>query len=360
MPPPVHGMSVINAAMVERMRRRCPVSIVNLSPDSLSAPLLTLTVHTVFILVKSVWSALNLGRAPHGFVYLALSGGRRQVLDFAIIAACKLRRTPVCIHHHSFQYINSPSVITRTIYNLLDRNDVSIFLSASQKSKFNDCYSNGSTNYIVSNLAFMGKPYSVIQKQPSANATVHIGFLSNIVLSKGVDTFLEVVARLRAMGHPVKGRVAGPFRSQEAEDLVRAAAARFEIDYVGPVSGDSKEAFFDGIDLFLFPSRYPDEAEPLVVYEAMLAGVPVFASAVGCVPEMLPDSANLIEVHDMATHATGLVASFLARRQRSGQSGSELEGRVAERRGAAAAALERLLAALDPGGREAGDARPTI
>lgn len=82
--------------------------------------------------------------------------------------------------------------------------------------------------------------------------------------------------------------IAGPYRDQACIALVTQAIDEGLAVNLGPVSAASKQDFFDGIDVFLFPSRYRNETEPLVVLEAMAQGVPVVASALGCIPEMLP------------------------------------------------------------------------
>ena len=46
---------------------------------------------------------------------------------------------------------------------------------------------------------------------------------------------------------------------------------------------------FDTSDLFVFPSAYTNEAQPLVVLEAMAAGVPVITSNIATLPEFVRD-----------------------------------------------------------------------
>jgi glycosyltransferase involved in cell wall biosynthesis len=48
------------------------------------------------------------------------------------------------------------------------------------------------------------------------------------------------------------------------------------------------------LDIFLFPTRYVNEAEPLVIYEAMRRGVHVIACDRGSIAEMLRDGAGLV------------------------------------------------------------------
>ena len=59
------------------------------------------------------------------------------------------------------------------------------------------------------------------------------------------------------------------------------------LEYAGPVYGADKESFYASIDLFIFPTRYRHEAEPLVVLEALAHGRPVIAFGRGCIPALL-------------------------------------------------------------------------
>ncbi len=68
---------------------------------------------------------------------------------------------------------------------------------------------------------------------------------------------------------------------------------------------------FAAFDLFVLSSR--TEGSPMVVFEAMAAGVPVIASDVGGVPEMLsPDEAVLVPPDHPAALAAALRAAYRA------------------------------------------------
>jgi glycosyltransferase involved in cell wall biosynthesis len=81
-----------------------------------------------------------------------------------------------------------------------------------------------------------------------------------------------------------------PDARQTFDELLGAAG---DVEYVGPVYGGQKERFYRQLDVFLFPTNYANEAEPLVIYEAMRQGVHVIACDRGAIAEMLSNGAGL-------------------------------------------------------------------
>ena len=75
--------------------------------------------------------------------------------------------------------------------------------------------------------------------------------------------------------------------------MLDAAVANGCVFYDGPVYDRRKESFYDSIDVLVFPSRYANEAEPVVVIEALGAGAPV-AAARGCVPSLIDGESGLL------------------------------------------------------------------
>ncbi len=60
----------------------------------------------------------------------------------------------------------------------------------------------------------------------------------------------------------------------------------------GPKFGDEKWKVYQDSDIFLFPSRFKQECFPLVVIEAMQFGLPVIASRLGAIPEIINHGEN--------------------------------------------------------------------
>ncbi len=107
---------------------------------------------------------------------------------------------------------------------------------------------------------------------------------------KGLEVLLRSLARLRALGFPVRLRAVGRFETQQYEAQIKSLARRLgveqQIDWVGFT--DDIDAELARMDLFVLPSLF-GEGMPMVVLEAMAAGVPVVATRVEGIPEAIRD-----------------------------------------------------------------------
>jgi len=107
---------------------------------------------------------------------------------------------------------------------------------------------------------------------------------------KGMEVLLEALAELRAQGLPVRLRAVGGFETPEYEREVKFLAEKLgladAIDWTGFTEDVDRE--LAEMDLFVLPSLF-GEGLPMVVLEAMAAGVPVVATRVEGVPEAIRD-----------------------------------------------------------------------
>jgi glycosyltransferase involved in cell wall biosynthesis len=117
---------------------------------------------------------------------------------------------------------------------------------------------------------------------------------------KGLPELVQAVNRVRRRHPELLLVVAG--RSSHADFLLEGPGPEGEgwIN-VGEVSATDKPALFRSVDLFALPSQF--ENMPNSVLEAMAAGLPVIATNVGALPEMLENerSGFLVSVGDVAS-----------------------------------------------------------
>jgi glycosyltransferase involved in cell wall biosynthesis len=87
-------------------------------------------------------------------------------------------------------------------------------------------------------------------------------------------------------------------------------AAASHVEHLGPLYDEAKDRFFSELDVMLFPTKYINEAEPLVIHEALRAGVFTIACDRGAIAEILDNGAGLaLPEHEFVVSA----ARWLAR-----------------------------------------------
>jgi glycosyltransferase involved in cell wall biosynthesis len=183
-----------------------------------------------------------------------------------------------------------------------------------------------------------------------ARESLHtIGLLSNLSEEKGVMEFLDLCQILQTEGLAVRAKLAGPFQDKQIESRVRARLAHLaNTEYVGPRRGAEKDEFYRGIDAFVFPTRYRNETEPLVILESLHNGVPVIAFGRGTIPELIDDSCgHVIAVgSDFVTEAERCIRRWLEHPASFSASSRASRRRFESIYSAARDARERLLSLL--------------
>ncbi|MEO8493630.1 MAG: glycosyltransferase [Planctomycetota bacterium] len=125
------------------------------------------------------------------------------------------------------------------------------------------------------------------------SGTWHIGSVALFRPRKGLEVLLDAIALMKQRGVSVRLRAVGPFETPGYEaDIhrqVERLGLRDDIDWVGFTQDVAHE--LTQMDLFVLPSLF-GEGLPMVVLEAMAAGVPVVGTRVEGVPEAIDDGVN--------------------------------------------------------------------
>jgi glycosyltransferase involved in cell wall biosynthesis len=135
----------------------------------------------------------------------------------------------------------------------------------------------------------------------------YILFVSTLEPRKNVGVLLEAYARLVQRGGRVPRLVlAGRATPDAAEWVARMARPPLagHVEHRGYVEASDREALYAGARLLVLPSL--DEGFGLPVLEAMSAGIPVIATNVGALPEVLGDAGPLVDAHDVNGLAEGM------------------------------------------------------
>ena len=120
---------------------------------------------------------------------------------------------------------------------------------------------------------------------------IFVGRLSD---DKGIYEFLESMALLRRDGRPLRVDILGVAETEEDERSVREFAARFGLAqaliFHGFKTGQEKADLLGQATVFVLPSKL--EIFPITVLEAYASGLPVVASRVGALAEIINEGEN--------------------------------------------------------------------
>ncbi len=164
-----------------------------------------------------------------------------------------------------------------------------------------------------------------------------VGVVGRLSPEKGVDLFLEACAVLVRKGIAFSAIVAGdgPGRARLEAQRARLGLETC-VQFVGQVS--NVDVIYDNLDLLVLPSR--SEGLPNALLEAMRADVPIVATAVGAIPDVVGSSSAARLV------APGSVAALADAMERALIHGDPPEARDARREVVSRLSLERRVEAL--------------
>ena len=232
-------------------------------------------------------------RRRGGVVYVGLSGGHGQLIDALYMVIGRLTGQRLIIHHHSFAYLRPARRSTRWLLWLCGR-ATHIALAEVMRDALASGFSIARSDIVViSNAAFMPAAGAARTRPARSSTQIRIGFLSNITFDKGFEDFFRVMQAATEAGLPVIGAIAGPVASDAQATFEKLVAGSTNVEVKGPLYGEAKTQFYSDIDIFLFPTRYQNEAEPVVIHEALASGVFVIANDRGCIGEMLQNGAGI-------------------------------------------------------------------
>ncbi len=286
------------------------------------APPVTLAAHDLGVpaavldarsLVRAVGSA-DLVHA-HGFKAAALA-----------LPVARLRKVPLVVTwHNAVLGTGAAARVGRLLQRLSARADVVLAASSDLRAQ---AVALGARDARLAPVAAPALPAP--QTLPGERRTalglgtddVLVVTVTRLAPQKNLDLLLDVAARTRdrtGLAYALVG--GGPLHDALAR---RVADEGLPVTLVGP--SDDVASWLAAADLALLPSRW--EARALVAQEALLAGVPLVATRVGGVPELVGDAAVLVDPDDAegAARAVRDLADDPAARRRLAEAGRRRAG----------------------------------
>ena len=151
----------------------------------------------------------------------------------------------------------------------------------------------------------------VTEKQASSDQPLECLFLSSLTDTKGYPEYLEALEMIGSVdGAPIHAVLCGPimmdaYRKRfetydEAKVWIEQKVAsinesdRVQAEWIPGARGSEKKALFEQAQIFVLPTQYPVEAQPLAVIEAMAHGCAIVTTDAGELLSTVNDESAII------------------------------------------------------------------
>lgn len=245
--------------------------------------------------------------------------------DILILQIIRLKKTKCLIHLHGGYY-----------RQLIDHdcNKIQKYINYSIIKKLNGCIVLGNTLHsIFSGMIEEKKIFTVpngvddqyllpadllSQKQYDIlnNPKLHILYLSNFIESKGYKDVLNLALITKQNSNTdLHFHFAGKFFHPEDEIYTQKFISENNLqNYItihGIVSGDKKRALLHKCHIFILPTRYPNEGQPISILEAMGNAMDIITTNHAGIPDIVKNNINGLVVDKQNIDITNIYQHIL-------------------------------------------------
>jgi glycosyltransferase involved in cell wall biosynthesis len=261
------------------------------------------------------------------FVYAPIAGNTLGLLrDALFIGPAALRRTPFVLHFHGSGYDSfvaaAAAPLRALVRLLLPRAQCAIVVGTALRPMLDGLVPQDRVVAVPNGVADLTGG----DRLDTGEVRTRILFLGNLFPAKGYTALLTAAQRLLQEGEDIDVTFAGGVFDPATHRRALAAVQHPDrIRFLGPVGVDQKRALLRSTHVLALPSE--NEAHPLVILEAMAAGMAVVSTRCAAIPETVvhEETGLLVEPGDVEqlTAALRRLARDATLRQRFGRAGRD-------------------------------------
>ncbi|KAA1189949.1 glycosyltransferase family 4 protein [Pseudohalioglobus sediminis] len=262
----------------------------------------------LMIFARSIFQLLRLlPRKPILHIHVASYGSffRKWLLTLiGKVFGCK-----VILHLHGSEFkvfYSSASTVTKEmVKSTFHRADVVIVLSESWKAYVLSIADNAEIE-VVNNFV----PQIPIDAAKSDSSQFAVLFMGKLGERKGVYDLISAVGRIAQQIPDSVFYLCGDGEIEKVNEEIAAAGLADFFSVEGWIGIEDKADYYSKADVFLLPSY--NEGLPMSILEAMSSALPLIATPVGGIPEVIESGANglLVEPGDIDGLAQAILSLF--------------------------------------------------
>ncbi len=297
-PPPIDGQSKASNMVLELVKKKHDVFVINLSKKNLKNGKISFSrVCTIFSVLRQVLK----NRKNNDLIYLSVAESfLGNLRDLFIYVICYRDLNKIFIH------MLGGAGMTK----IINGNGIMTLLNKFFLKKIGGVIVEGPLNFktfskvilstkihIVPNFAedFLFVNDEEIDFKYENTEVIEVLYLSNLIPGKGYSELLEAYLKLDDFyKKQIKVTFVGGFDSKKSETkFLEKIKSEKAIKYLGKfIDGNAKRDLYCNTHVFCLPTYYPFEGQPISILEAYATGCVVISSEHSGIPYIFKDRAN--------------------------------------------------------------------
>ena len=121
---------------------------------------------------------------------------------------------------------------------------------------------------------------------------LRIIYISNLMSEKGIFFLLDSLLELKKQNIPYKARIAGDIDKKFEKDILRRLKELPNVTYLNIVKGLEKKKVLDWGNIFILPTFYKMEGQPISILEAMASKNLIITTEYAGIPDIIKNGVN--------------------------------------------------------------------
>jgi len=304
LPPPYYGQSVSFEMLSRNLKKQAKINIIDYSskyvkPGSGFSFIRAFEYFRTFLFTLIFFIKNPNNSVVYITISQSISGFFRDIIFVLLSSLFKQR---ILLHLKGGNYLNFYNqrnrAMKKVIRYVLNKSDSIIVLGNSLTHMFDFEPLLEEKIEVIHN----GLPFDYVS-MPRKSDSFNILFLSNMIYSKGYDHLLEALGKLKNEGYSFNANFCGEFMASP-DDLMPTEPVESEqyflqkieklylndcVHYLGVVNGEKKNQVLSNADVFVLPTNYINEGQPVSIIEAMAFETVIVTTKYRSIVDMVED-----------------------------------------------------------------------
>jgi glycosyltransferase involved in cell wall biosynthesis len=312
-PNPISGVSIANKVVEEILNADLNFTVenINTSYPIFDEQIGEFSIQKFFFYLRINSSFFKV--LKNNIIYITPGQTFFGVLKYAlfIVAASALRKELIIHVHGNYlgkEYQSLKGFKRVLFYFLVSRFTKGIVLSNSLKHNLTPFLEDKN----IFSLPNFAQDYLYKEDKKFVKDELRIFYLSNLIKEKGIFCLLNALKNLEKNNIIYKAKIAGNIDQKYSKEILNLFTELKNAEYIGIVNGDDKKNLLEWGNVFVLPTFYKMEGQPISILEAMATTNLVVTTNHAGISDVFQDKINGYFVEKNNKNSIEKILSYLA------------------------------------------------